>query len=171
MTRPMNRQMVDQLVVEHLPAGLRFAQRLVGDPDTAEEVVQESLCRVLRQWKTYRGKAEFRTWMMQIVVNVVRDRRRRRRETGELPADILDSVASEPGDQVVAAELSEKIRSVIDTLPDRQREVAVLRFGEELEANEIADILQITEANVHTCVHLVRKRIAKAIGATYVERK
>ena len=76
MAGPIDRQMVDQLVVKHLPAAFRFAQRLTNDADTAEEVVQEALCRVLGRWKSYRGEASFGTWMMQIVVNVDRDRRR-----------------------------------------------------------------------------------------------
>ena len=74
MAGPIDRRMVDQLVVAHLPAALRLAQRLVGDPDQAEEVVQDALCRVLSQWKSFRGESTFGTWMLQIVVNVA-DRR------------------------------------------------------------------------------------------------
>ena len=72
-----DRRDVDRLVVEHLPAALRFALRLTRDEHAAEDVVQEALCRVLRQWRTYRGEASFKTWFLQIVVNVDRDRRRR----------------------------------------------------------------------------------------------
>ena len=74
MPRPIDRSTVDRLVVEHLPVALRFALRLTGSTDTAEDVVQESLCRVLRSWRSYRGDATFRTWLLQIVVNVDRDR-------------------------------------------------------------------------------------------------
>src|SRR5688572_28310866 len=88
MSCPIDRRSVDQLVVEHLPVALRLAQRLTNDPDTAEDVVQEALCRVLKRWKSYRGEATFSTWMMQIVVNVDRDRRRRWRKTDELPHEL-----------------------------------------------------------------------------------
>ena len=77
MGRPIDRRAVDQLVVEHLPAALRFARRLVREDHVAEDLVQEALCRVLRQWRSYRGEATFRTWLLSIVVNVDRDRRRR----------------------------------------------------------------------------------------------
>src|SRR5687767_6704041 len=76
MSGPMDRHTVDRLVVEHLPAALRLAQRLTNDTHSAEDIVQEALCRVLRRWTSYRGDAAFRTWMLQIVVNVERDRRR-----------------------------------------------------------------------------------------------
>jgi RNA polymerase sigma-70 factor (ECF subfamily) len=169
MADPLDRSKVDRLVVEHLPTALRFAMRLTGDPHLAEDVVQESLCRVLRQWRGYRGDASFGTWMLKIVVNVDRDRRRRRRRDADpISADELVSGAPPPIEQLGAGELHDQIRQAVDRLPPRQREVALLSFGEELPARDIAHILEISEANVHTCLHLARKRIARTIGVDYV---
>ena len=169
MSRPIDKQTVDQLVVQHLPTALSFARRLTGDADLAEEVVQEALCRVLRRWKSYRGEAEFSTWLLQIVVNVDRDRRRSRRPLQPLPTQLIDRDSLAPNQQMVAAELQERIRASIEHLPDRQREVAVLCLGEKLTAVQTAKVLQISEANVHTCLHLARKRIAKAIGIDFAQ--
>jgi RNA polymerase sigma factor (sigma-70 family) len=72
---------------------------------------------------------------------------------------------------VAAAELNQRIRTEIDRLPERQREVALLSLGEGTSAGEVAYILQTTEANVHTCLHLARKRIAQAIGFDYARQK
>jgi RNA polymerase sigma-70 factor (ECF subfamily) len=169
MSRPIDRHAVDQLVVEHLPAALRLAMRLTGDANLAEDVVQETLCRVLARWQSFRGEAAFRTWMLQIVVNVDRDRRRRRRrrESVDLRMVGIESVHAGPNEHASVAELSENIRAAIQRLPDRQREVALLSLGEGLEVAEVAHILEISPANVHTCIHLARKRIAKAIGVDY----
>ncbi len=167
----MDRHTVDQLVVQHLPVALRLARRLAGDAGVAEEIVQEALCRVLRGWRQYRGEAAFSTWMMQIVVNVDRDRRRRRREHEPLVPDRLRSSEAEPGEHAAATELQAAVRAAIEALPDRQREVALLSFGEGLKAGQIATILEITEANVHTCIHLARKRIAEVIGISPVRRR
>ena len=169
MAGPIDRHLVDQLVIEHLPSALRFAQRLTNDADAAEEVVQEALCRVLGRWKSFRGNASFKTWMLQIVVNVERDRRRR--EFQEVSPNLLPSATAGPSDHAAAAELSETIRIAIHNLPERQREVTLLSLGEGLETSDVAAILKTTEANVHTCLHLARKRIAKAIGVNYVQRK
>lgn len=167
----LDRQAVDRLVVEHLPAALRFAQRLAGDADTAEDVVQETLCRVLARWRSYRGDASFKTWLMQIVVNVERDRRRRRR-TNETPdTEQLESHAPDAHQRVSADELHAQIRREIDRLPERQREVACLCFGEGCSAAEVAEVLEISVANVHTCLHLARKRIAEATSVSYPKQK
>jgi RNA polymerase sigma-70 factor (ECF subfamily) len=171
MSGPIDRRTVDQLVVENLPRALRLAQQLANDPDAAEEIAQEALCRVLRRWKSFRGEAAFSTWMMQIVVNVARDRRRRHRDPTELTQEICDERTAEPAEQVAAAELRETIRDAIEDLPERQREVALLSLGSGMNASEVAYILETTEANVHTCLHLARKRIARAIGVDYVRQK
>ena len=167
MARPIDRKTVDRLVVEHLPRALRFARRLTGDAATAEDVVQEALCRILKRWRSYRGDASFATWMLQIVVNVDRDRRRRKRDSAPIIADELTSNESRPDENAEASELHNRIRTSIEGLPDRQREVALLALGEGLPVREVALILQTTEGNVHACVHLARKRIAKDLGLNY----
>jgi RNA polymerase sigma-70 factor, ECF subfamily len=167
MPRPIDRSTVDRLVVDHLPVALRFALRLTGNADAAEDVVQESLCRVLRSWQSYRGDATFRTWLLQIVVNVDRDRRRRQRKVHALPSDLGVGNMSQPLEQAAVNELQADVRATIDSLPERQREVALLSLGEGLPASDVARVLETTEANVHTCLHLARKRIAEAIGVNY----
>ncbi len=164
MARPIDRTTVDRLVVKHLPQALRFARRLTGDPHAAEDVVQEALCLVLKRWRSFRGEASFSTWMMQIILNVDRDRRRRQRKTVPLVPDEIASTQSHPPEEAVAEELHIRIRQAIDRLPDRQREVAILTLGEGLSAKQVADVLQTTEANVHTCLCLARKRIAQVLG-------
>ena len=122
---------------------------------------------MLRRWRSYRGEASFGTWMLQIVVNVDRDRRRRQRDVLPMPADEVISNTAPPEEQAAADELHANVRAAIDRLPERQREVALLSLGEGLAAHDVARVLETTEANVHTCLHLARKRIAQAIGVDY----
>ncbi len=82
-------------------------------------------------------------------------------------ADDLASTESRPDENAEASELHCRIRASIEGLPERQREVALLALGEGLPVREVAQILQTTEGNVHACVHLARKRIAKALGLDY----
>ncbi len=166
----MDRSTVDRLLVEHLPSALRFARRLTGNSHHAEEVVQESLCRVLKRWRSFRGESSFATWLFQIVVNVDRDRRRRERRLEPIPTDELPSSDALPVAQAESNELHERIQAAIGQLPDRQREVSILCLGEGLTAGQAAEVLGITEANVHTCLHLARKRIAHSLGVDCAKR-
>ncbi|MGE0378430.1 MAG: RNA polymerase sigma factor, partial [Planctomycetaceae bacterium] len=70
---PIDARDLDRLVREHLPAAARFATRLTGGPDLAEDLVLEALLRVARSYRTFRGESTFRTWLFQIIINVFRD--------------------------------------------------------------------------------------------------
>ena len=167
MSGPIDRHTVDQLVVESLPAAWRVARRLTNDADAAEEIVQEALCRVLERWKSFRREASFQTWMIQIVVNVYRDSWRQRHKLVAASESTHYSRIATPNEHAEAAELAERIREAINGLPERQREVALLAFGEGLTAKEVAQVLEVSEANVHTCLHLARRRIAAELGLCY----
>ena len=167
----MDRSTVDRLMVEHLPIALRFARRLTGDSHLAEEVVQEAICLVLRRWRSFRGDASFSTWLLRIVVNVDRDRRRKQRDVLPMPTDELPSKTAQPIAHAEANEIHARVRAAINELPDRQREVAFLSLAEWLSSSQVAEVLDITEANVHTCLHLARKRIAQAIGVDCMSRE
>jgi RNA polymerase sigma-70 factor (ECF subfamily) len=173
MARPIDRRDVDRLVVEHLPAALRMALRLAGDPHVAEDVVQEALCRVLRQWRTFRGESSFKTWLLQIVVNVDRDRRRRPAlHTPELRSHeepIANTAA--PPDLAAVRELHADLRAAVDRLPQRQREVALLTWGEHLPPGDVAAVLGISTASVYTNLHLARKQVAESIGYDLIRQE
>src|SRR5215831_6144666 len=100
--RPMgwlgDRAQFDRLVSASLPAALRFAVRLTGRLDTAEEVVQEAMLAASRSWKTYRGEAQFRTWLLRIVVNAYRNQLGRAAGPQSLESDLVDVRQRSPSD-------------------------------------------------------------------------
>src|SRR3954466_7708469 len=59
MSFPVDRHTFDRLMLGHLLPAQRFAVRLTGDADAAEEVVQEALVRAARGWATFRGRSTF----------------------------------------------------------------------------------------------------------------
>jgi RNA polymerase sigma-70 factor (ECF subfamily) len=161
---------LDRLVREHLPAALRFAVRLTGDLHEAEEVVQEALARAARGWDTFRGQAQFRTWLLRIVINASRDRAARARPAEALPPDLCDPRAAAPVEQVLAGELKERIAACVAALPPRQREVLALVVYEELTPRETAEVLQMTEDNVHATLHVARRRLRRQLAAWLAEK-
>ena len=162
-----DRTIFDQLVLEHLSAAHRFAVRLTGEPDEAEEVVQDALTRAAHGWRTYtgRGGATFRTWLFQVVVNAFRDRLGRAgRRQEELTEQLPDPRAPDPAAAAEAGELAELTARLVSGLPPRQREVLVLCAYENLSALEVADVLGISHQNVRTCLHLARERLRQQLA-------
>lgn len=158
---------LDRLVRTHLPAMMRFATRLTGRPETAEDIVQDALVRVASGWKSFRGDADFRTWVFRIVVNVFRDGLRRRVNT-QLDAEPADSRA-EPAEHAMHQELRQLIAERVSALPPRQREVLVLMALEGFTSAETARLLRISEPNVHSNLHLARKRLREGLAAYLTE--
>jgi RNA polymerase sigma-70 factor (ECF subfamily) len=161
----VDRDTFDGLILRHLPAAQRFAIRLTGRPDWAEEIVQSALLRAHRGWSTFGGKSAFRTWLFQIIVNAFRDDLDRRavRETDPLPADMPDRPGRDPASIAETAELGRLVADAVSGLPLRQREVMVLHTYEQLTDAEIAVVLEMNPQNVRTTLHLARERVRQLL--------
>jgi RNA polymerase sigma factor (sigma-70 family) len=170
MALPQGRGTFDRLVSASLPAALRFAIRLTGRLDTAEEVVQEAMLRATRSWKTFRGESQFNTWILRIVVNAHRDRLGRSPATEDLDNDQPDARQPLPEDLASAAELAEVVAKCVAELPLRQREVLVLSVYERLDAEEIARVLQLNTANVYSTLNVARSKLRERLG-TYLAKQ
>ena len=168
-TGAVDRTAFDRLVLDHLAAAQRFAIRLTGDADRAEEVVQDALVRAARGWATYRGEAKFQTWLFGIVVNAFRDHwARRQRDASEPLPEQADRSADDPARRAAAEEFGRIVAKFVSALPPRQREVLVLSAYEQLEVGEIAGVLGISEVNVRTNLHHARERLREKLRP-YVE--
>ena len=163
-------QTLDDLIPVHLPHALRFAVRLTGDPDAAEEVVQEALVRVARSWQTFRRESEFRTWLFRIVVNSYRDWASRLKRAGPLPDSLSDRKSRDPSDAAWEAELGRLIAARVARLPPRQKEVLVLIAYEGLTPREVAGVLGISESNVHSTLHAARERLRGELARHLLEK-
>jgi RNA polymerase sigma-70 factor, ECF subfamily len=170
MALPGKRAAFDRLVSASLPAALAFAARLTGSFDTAEDVVQEAMLQASRSWKTYRGDAQFRTWLFQIVVNTYRNRLKRASPTNSLPDDLVDSQQCSPSDMASASELSQTVARCVAELPLRQREVLVLSTFEGLDATQISQVLEMSVANVYSTLSAARAKLKQQLELYLAEK-
>jgi RNA polymerase sigma-70 factor (ECF subfamily) len=170
MGRSADRASLDRLVSAHLPEALRLAIRLTGDAHEAEEVVQEALVRVARSWKSFRGEAQFRTWLFRIVVNAFRDWVAAQPATERLDEDVPDGRVGDPVSEAAASELGQLIAARVSALPPRQREVLVLTCYQGLSTREVAAMLGISQGNVHATLHVARKRLRRELARDFLEQ-
>jgi RNA polymerase sigma-70 factor, ECF subfamily len=159
-----NRETFDQEVLDHLPALQRFAIRLTGDLNDAEDLVQDALLRATRSWETYRGRSQLRTWLLQIAVNAFRDRLRKRPPPGKLPDALIDTTGPAPSAGAETVERGRLVATAVSSLPPRQREVIVLFTYEQLTVAEVAQTLGITEVNVRAQLTYARKRMKELLA-------
>jgi RNA polymerase sigma-70 factor (ECF subfamily) len=155
----------DRVVETYQPAVFRFVLASLRDRDSAETLTQDCFLRAYRHRNQFRGSASVKTWLMQIAVNLVRDRARNRRfqfwRRTQLSAvddcALSDSVTGRDLSPESHALLNDQVRRIWQAalnLSDMQRSVFLLRFVEEMELLEIADVLGVKEGTVKS--HLSR---------------
>lgn len=163
MDRAIDEAAMDRLVIEHLPALMRFAARLAGSVVDAEDLTQETLLRIARSWQTYRGDAPFRSWAFRILVNVFHDSARNRGQHEPVPVDAMDTREDRPDQVAEAEELQRLVAQQVSGLPPRQREVMVLITYEGFTAQQAAELLGIEVTNVHATLHHARSRLRESL--------
>jgi RNA polymerase sigma-70 factor, ECF subfamily len=168
------------LVERYNGSMLRLALSFVPSRAVAEEVVQDTWVAVLRGLAGFEGRSSLRTWIFTILVN--RARTTGSREQRTIPvADtgpVVDASRFGPDgawssppelwieeaeDRIEAGKLTDLLRSAIDGLPDRQREVVVLRDVEGMSSAEVCSALAISEANQRVLLHRGRGKLRQAL--------
>jgi RNA polymerase sigma-70 factor (sigma-E family) len=126
------------------PALLRTAYALTGNQHAAEDLVQAALAKTMLRWSRLHGDAE--PYVRRVLVNEHISWWRRRRGRPEIltaePPEVLDGQGRED------AALRMAVRSVLATLPPRQRAVVVLRYLEDLSERQVADLLGVSPGTV-----------------------
>jgi RNA polymerase sigma-70 factor (ECF subfamily) len=127
------------LVDRHAAACTRFATRMLGNREDAEDATQETFLRAYRSLARYEERQTFRTWLFQILINRCRTAavRRQRRHRMFLVDDTAIAAASvRPA--VDAGDLRADLKRAIDALDPDQREAFLLKHVEQLSYDEIA---------------------------------
>ena len=127
------------LVDRHAPACLRYAVRMLGSREDAEDVTQETLLRVHRSLARYDRTMSFRAWIMSILINRCRTALLHRKRRGARV--VLDEGAVERasvGDDSTNRALRDAIGRAVDRLDPAQREAFLLKHVELLSYEEMA---------------------------------
>ena len=138
---------VEQLYATHYRRLVRLSVLLVGDAETAEEVVQDSFVAMHGRWRSLLEPEKGLAYLRQTVVNRSRSVLRHR----GVRARYVPPVAPDrPGaeDDLLVAERRAAVLEALRELPGRQREVLALRYYLDLSEAEIADTLGISRGAV-----------------------
>lgn len=148
-----------------LPALLRYAAVLTGDPHLAADIVQETMIRVHLKWRQVSAATAPERYVKRMVTNAFVDWRRgswlRRVILRGEPGEPAGALAPTPDHAAGSAERDQMWRWLAQ-LPRRQRAALVLRYYEDLSDTEIADLLGCT-------VGTVRAHISRALGTLRTE--
>ncbi|HYB13654.1 MAG TPA: sigma-70 family RNA polymerase sigma factor [Myxococcota bacterium] len=135
----------------------RYQQRLFSflrrraAPQRAEDLFQETWLRVVRARESFDPGRRFSTWLFQIANNLCRDGARRSAVEAREQAERKSDMAFQGGVAALDAKLDAQQR--LARLPERLREVLVLRYFEDLGEREIAEIVGVPPGTVKSRLH------------------
>ena len=166
------------MLVERYDALLvRLAGTFVPNQAVAEEVVQDTWLGVVKGIEGFEGRSSLKTWLFRILVNRARSTGLRERRSVATDPQVEATVdparfgrdgawsdppspwADQADDRVVAEQLAKRVQSLLEELPDAQRQVVVLRDVEGVSAPEACELLGLTEANQRVLLHRGRARL------------
>ena len=135
--------------------------RIVGIPEEAEDIMQDSFLTAFRKLKTYSGDVSFGAWLKKIVINRSLDALRKRKVIfEELHAEL--PVANEPESEVDSVTV-EEVKSAIDTLSDGYRTILSLILLEGYDHEEVSEILGIKNVTSRTQFSRARQRLKEIL--------
>jgi RNA polymerase sigma-70 factor (ECF subfamily) len=144
------------LVERHMKQTYNVAFGFVRNHDSAEEVAQEVFVKAYASISSFRGEAEFSTWLYRITTNLALNHLKQRKRREERSVSIADAteVASDNDDAIEGKEHRAQIERVLHELPTLQRAVVILRHIDGLSTKQVGRILRCSEGTVKT--HLFR---------------
>ena len=141
----------------------RLARRLAGEADEARDLTQETFLRAARHAAALPVTDEAAgAWLVRVLVNLCRDRARRRR-TQERLTPRPAAVSSSPGPEGIGL-LRHQVRTALAALPPRRRAVAVLHYYEDRDVAEIAALLGLTRVTVRWHLAAARRDLARDLS-------
>lgn len=151
-----------------------FFYRLERDSALVEDLTSDTFLKAYQNFDRYDDQYAFSTWIYTIARNTLTDYFRRHKihesvETmQEEGRDIADDSSTDFESQLSAEMSVDQVKDVLDGLPAQQRECIILKYLEQMETAEIANVTGLSEANVRQQVSRGMKRLRKAAPAVYL---
>ncbi len=163
------------------PRVYAVAMRMMGDPDEAEEVLQETFISACKNIQRFEGRSALNTWLHRIATNaaLMRLRKRKNKEVSlDNPIESLDGddIPRQiedwdyyPADLALNSETRDVLEQAIATLPDTLRSVFVLREIEGYSTAEVAEMLDISVSAAKVRLHRARLRLRELLTPYFTE--
>ena len=168
----------DKLYRDHVDLVYRYAYRLCGDMESANDLVQETFLNAFRGMNAFRGDARVSTWLYTIASRAAMRLRRKRKGAPERELSLEEFIPTSEGEfrlqipiegltpeqALENKELREALDQAINKLPKKYRIALVLRDMEGLSAKEVSGIMGLSERAVKSRLHRARLFVRRELS-------
>jgi len=180
--RHRNKEAFAELVERNSNNIYRLGLKMTGNPQDAEDVLQETFIKAFNHIDGFEGRSKISTWLYRIAVNEALMLLRKRKtsltsidqgvqtDDGELlPRQIIDWCCL-PEKELMQDEVKEEIEEAVKTLSDANRAAFLLRDVEGLSTRETADVLDISESAVKVRLMRARMQLREELTGFFAQR-
>jgi len=162
-----------ELVRRYQVSLYRYAVSMVGDHDTAADMVQDALVRAFTNLAACRDRDRFRLWLFRTLRNrcfdYLKDPRRRQVALDDAPP--VPDTSEPPSARVERASLRNELRQALDRLPAVQREAFLMHHVEEMSYEEMSVVLEASVSALKMRVMRAREALAAQLRNREVTEK
>lgn len=155
---------LEQMLILYRPGLIFFLQRLVGDPDTAEDLAIDSFLELMVHPLRYNGRSSVKTYLFMIgrskALNYLK--RRARLSPDPIPEDLPDDTSLE--EQYLADERRRALHKALHTLPEEMRAAIHLVYFEDQTYRQTAQIMKKTEKQVDNLLFRAKNLLRAQLG-------
>jgi RNA polymerase sigma-70 factor (ECF subfamily) len=142
------------------------ARRFVNSHEDADDLTQDIFMKIWTALPSFKGEAQVYTWVYRIAVNEAKDRLRREKVRAALRFTPLEAemgrrIDNDPWFNGSAAERA--LSKAVAKLPDKQREVFILRYYDEMPYEEMSTVLETSVGALKASYHLAREKVEAAL--------
>jgi RNA polymerase sigma-70 factor, ECF subfamily len=156
----------EEVVREHQAMVFSIALRFVRDRSVAEELAQDIFLKLYREMPRLQSPEHVKFWLRKVASHRALDYIRSVNRRPELALDDVPEPTVARGQNDPLMERS--LRKLVSSLPDQARAVIVLRYQEEMEPHEIAEVLGVPAATVKSRLRrslaLLRGKVQRLVG-------
>ena len=153
------RECLDELIEMYYPAILRYCLWHMPDTESAQDAAQETFLKLVRFINRYEHRGQFKAFLYRIAANTCIDLQRSLPDTEPL-AEQLPHVICRPDSGYQEAENRQLLAAAYTGLKENQRELILLRYGQELTLREISSVtgrpLRTVQTNLRRAVKKMR---------------
>jgi len=174
-----DRQALESLIEHYQSHVFRFGMKMCGDPQDAEDVLQETMLAMARTVSNFRGASSVSTWLYSIARSFCIKKRRRSKfaPSAEVSLEVdgrgearqVATSSPDPEDLASARQMQQLLERAIAALEPSYREVLLLRDVEGLTAKEVGEVLNLSVAAVKSRLHRARSSVRRDLAGALDE--
>jgi len=155
----------EPLVLAHQQAVFRLSYLLLGDPDEAEDIAQETFLRAWKHLKRFDATRPLRPWLLSIASNLASNRHR---SAGRYLAALTRAFRDEPTSVTIEEKSSQHLQAndlwkAVQTLNLPDQQIVYLRYFLDLSVAETAEVLQVAEGTVKSRMSRALEKLRNVI--------